>query len=814
MKSLFTCLLALGGSLLAGSAQAQYTFTDANLNPYKQDFNTLGTAAIGLLDRHLTALPEVYAQAEFVGTAYNPLGILANNGATVAASYYHFGYTGNADRALGGIAATTTVDGIGYVGIRFKNGSTATIKNLEVQYAMEQWYNSGRQDQASVSVSYLKGASVESLVESTGAWQDIAPLRVDAPSTATIVASRDGNAAANRRVRQTTLADVNLAPGEEIMIRWAYALNNATNGNGLSIDDVVITPETNVFYSKTAGALNDLATWGQNRDGSGTAPTSFTDNNQTFYVLGTATDRIAGDGSTTGILGTWKVSGTNSKIVVGAPATSTTNTAAQPAALYLEYNKNISGTIDVSDNSTFVIRNTATTRTFALGSLSTSSTVEYNSTTTTSIITQNYGHLVISGVAGATSPSYKSLAGNVLINGSLRLKNQCTLNLGNYDLTLVRRDSVGANGQKLNANIVRGGSPTSYVATNGTGRLRISVPNNGVGIVFPVGTAAPTLVGTLLGSSYTPATLRQTAANSEDIFSVRVITNMFLTYTLAEVGIGLNLNTSNVNKTWLVSEEVTGGSDLTMTLQWNTADATLGFEPSRARLKHYTSGTWDEHTAASEWGAGSGTAANTQSITRSGITSFSPFGVVSAAAPLPVTLTDFAAQANGTAALCTWQTASETNNDHFVVERSLDGTTFAALGTVAGQGSTTAAHSYRYADAEAGRQGVATVYYRLQQVDTDGKTSYSPVRAVTFAAQPVALYPTPTAGDAATLDLSSLAAQPYQAQVLDLTGRVLFTRTLAGGLAHDFDVRSLPTGAYMLVLSGNGVRQTLPLLRK
>lgn len=88
------------------------------------------------------------------------------------------------------------------------------------------------------------------------------------------------------------------------------------------------------------------------------------------------------------------------------------------------------------------------------------------------------------------------------------------------------------------------------------------------------------------------------------------------------------------------------------------------------------------------------------------------------------------------------------------------------------------------------------------------------MRAVTFAGRAVALYPTPTAGDAATLDLSSLAAQPYQAQVLDLTGRVLLARTLAGGLAHEFNVRSLPAGVYVLVLSGNGQRQTLPLLRK
>jgi hypothetical protein len=807
MKSIFTLLLAVGGSLLAGKAQAQYTFTDTNLSPYKQDFNTLGTATVSLTSGHLNSPAEVYAQAEFGGFPYNQGTIGANDGATTAANYYHFGYAGSTERALGGIAATTTADGIGYVGIRLKNGSNVTIKNLEVQYAMEQWYNSGRQDQASVSVSYLKGTSLGSLIQSAGAWQEVAPLRVDAPSTATIVASRDGNAAANRRVRQTTLADVNLAPGQEIMIRWAYSLNNATNGNGLSIDDVVITPETNVYYSKSSGNLNDVATWSQTRDGLGSAPANFTANNQTFYVLGSATaDRISGT--------TWTVSGTNSKIVVGVPGTTTTGVAAIPAGLRLEFNKAIAGTIDVSDNSTFIIRNTNLPRPYTLGSLSTSSTVEYNGNTPVSIITQNYGHLVISGNTGTTSPVSKSLAGSILVYGSLRLKNQCSLSLGGYDLTMVRRDSLGANGQKLNANIVRGASPASYIATNGTGRLRISVPNNGVGILFPVGTDVPSLLGSLLGTSYTPATLRQTAANSEDIFSVRVITNLFLNYTLGELGIGLNLNQSNVNKTWLVSEEVTGGSDLTMNLQWNTTDATLGFVPSSARLKHYTSGSWDENTSTSEWGAGTGATAGTQSVTRSGITSFSPFGVVSDATPLPVKLTAFDAQAAGTAARCTWTTASETNNDHFVVERSLDGTTFVALGTVKGQGSSAATHAYSYSDAEAGRQGAATVYYRLQQVDIDGKASYSPVRAVTFATRAVALYPTPTAGDAATLDLTSLAAQPYQAQVLDLTGRVLFTRTLVGGLTHDFDVRSLPTGAYIVVLQGAGLRQTLPLLRK
>lgn len=99
-----------------------------------------------------------------------------------------------------------------------------------------------------------------------------------------------------------------------------------------------------------------------------------------------------------------------------------------------------------------------------------------------------------------------------------------------------------------------------------------------------------------------------------------------------------------------MSEEVAGGSDLALTLQWNAADTVPGFEPTRARLKHYTGGAWDEHTAAAEWGAV--TAAVTQAMTRTHITSFSLFGVV-AAAPLPVKFTAFDAQASGTAALCT-----------------------------------------------------------------------------------------------------------------------------------------------------------------
>jgi hypothetical protein len=358
---------------------------------------------------------------------------------------------------------------------------------------------------------------------------------------------------------------------------------------------------------------------------------------------------------------------------------------------------------------------------------------------------------------------------------------------------------------------VRGASPTSYIVAGGTGRLRISVPSNGVGILFPVGASTPSATAT----AYTPATLRQTAANSEDIFSVRMLNSLYASYnSMTEAG-STTRNELNVNKTWLVGEEVPGGSDLSLTLQYNSTDATTDFVAAQAHLIHYiyANNAWDQHTTSSEWGATAGTTAGSLAITRTHITSFSPFGVVSVApTPLPVSLTAFDVRATGTAATCTWATASETTNDHFVVERSLDGATFTAIGTVKGQGTHAATTDYRFEDATAGRLGAPAVYYRLQQVDANGQATYSPVRTVSFGAA-LALYPTPTLGNEATLDLTSLAPQPYRTQVLDLTGRVLLTHAFVGGQVHAFDVQHLPAGAYVVVITGANTRQSLRLLR-
>ena len=188
--------------------------------------------------------------------------------------------------------------------------------------------------------------------------------------------------------------------------------------------------------------------------------------------------------------------------------------------------------------------------------------------------------------------------------------------------------------------------------------------------------------------------------------------------------------------------------------------------------------------------------------------------VVTIVVPLPVQLTRFVAVAVGPDALLNWETAQEVNNHHFEVERSLDGTTFASIGLVAGKGNSLVASTYYYTDAGASARTADVLYYRLRQVDYDGESSFSPVQTVRFrhAGASVALYPNP-ATSAATLDLSQLPAGDYTVQVFETTGRLVQRATYQAG-KHVLSLESLPTGTYFVKVQGTSLNTVLPLIKQ
>jgi hypothetical protein len=105
---------------------------------------------------------------------------------------------------------------------------------------------------------------------------------------------------------------------------------------------------------------------------------------------------------------------------------------------------------------------------------------------------------------------------------------------------------------------------------------------------------------------------------------------------------------------------------------------------------------------------------------------FRSWTLVDNSSPLPIELLNFSAQCNSLdhgikEVFLHWQTASETNNDYFVLEKSKNALNWIEIATIDGAGNSNSLLNYNYTDQ------LSTVFYRLKQVDFDGNFSYSDI---------------------------------------------------------------------------------------
>jgi len=126
---------------------------------------------------------------------------------------------------------------------------------------------------------------------------------------------------------------------------------------------------------------------------------------------------------------------------------------------------------------------------------------------------------------------------------------------------------------------------------------------------------------------------------------------------------------------------------------------------------------------------------------------FNSLGSIGSEVPLPVELVSFEGKYQNGAVLLTWTTASELNNERFVLERSPSGLEFEALHSVDGSGTNTAPREYDYTDK---RPFQGLNYYRLKQVDFDQTFTFSRIIAVEATEKPgapIVLFPNPSSKD-------------------------------------------------------------------
>ncbi|UYZ63652.1 T9SS type A sorting domain-containing protein [Hymenobacter weizhouensis] len=168
--------------------------------------------------------------------------------------------------------------------------------------------------------------------------------------------------------------------------------------------------------------------------------------------------------------------------------------------------------------------------------------------------------------------------------------------------------------------------------------------------------------------------------------------------------------------------------------------------------------------------------------------------------PLPVSLVAFSAKLRNKRVELNWETASELNNKGFEVQRSRDGRTFETILTREGKGTTSVRTSYEAVD---NAPLAGTSYYRLKQVDVNGKSEFSaPVSIANLTAGELKLYPNPV-HEQLTIEVPGSAAG-VQVQITDMTGRVIRKQVLDA--TGRVSMSELQAGSYLITV-GEGASQ-------
>jgi hypothetical protein len=238
-------ILSLSGFLLCSMAAAQVSLTTPG-SPYLQDFNTLASSGTS------STLPTGWVLSES-GTNANTT-YTADNGAGTSGETYSYGATSAAERAFGGLQSGSLIPTIG---ASFTNNTGATITSLAISYMGEEWRLGTRNRFDTLTFQFSTNAT--SLT--TGTWTSYPALHFTTKDTSGTAGARDGNAAAYRTSKSSTLTGLSIGAGATFWIRWSD-FNASGADDGLAVDDFSLTPYGPALYrSAGSGAWDAAATW-------------------------------------------------------------------------------------------------------------------------------------------------------------------------------------------------------------------------------------------------------------------------------------------------------------------------------------------------------------------------------------------------------------------------------------------------------------------------------------------------------------------------------------------------------------------------
>jgi hypothetical protein len=175
---------------------------------------------------------------------------------------------------------------------------------------------------------------------------------------------------------------------------------------------------------------------------------------------------------------------------------------------------------------------------------------------------------------------------------------------------------------------------------------------------------------------------------------------------------------------------------------------------------------------------------------------------------LPVELINFDVTLNNGKSLIQWSTATETNNNFFTIERSLDGVTAETIAVVNGSGNSNVIVNYNHIDQNT---PTGVVYYRIKQTDFDGTTETFAWKAINTSSAETSLlkvYPNPSNG-ILNVSMTGISSAQTTLNIFDITGRQVMSQQFE---SKDFftttlDLSSMiPAGLYYVEVINDSQR--------
>ena len=180
---------------------------------------------------------------------------------------------------------------------------------------------------------------------------------------------------------------------------------------------------------------------------------------------------------------------------------------------------------------------------------------------------------------------------------------------------------------------------------------------------------------------------------------------------------------------------------------------------------------------------------------------FAPQLIINYGFFLPVDYKNFTAKPIDKSVKLEWNTIKEVDNDRFEIERSLDGKIWSKIGTVDGNGFSSTTLKYLFMDDQP-QKGLN--YYRLKQVDFNGKYSYSEVISIALKVESVDIISTFKDYNSVSVKISSEEDQLLRISIVDMAGRLLISDEVhikKGMNNYSYNIGTIAPGIYIITVA-------------